>query len=254
MSEPSSRAKKRTADLAGIYGVDVWQGKSADGTIDSTKLVRFPASNPRAGLFTRAGYSFSGARDTNPIIRGARIRKDYFCESLQPPAAFNLSPDIPLSGPPTIRNIIVANTENPGKSCIGCHKNFINPLGFSLENYDAYGRYRTNESIFSADGTMVTQVVPINADAIPFMPADNKTEVSDGVGMSQHLGTSLEFNACFVRHYFRFSQARSEDDRVDGCKMNKMMDALTNGPTSSIQTMAKSLSTAPDFQSRNINP
>ena len=42
-----------------------------------------------------------------------------------------------------MREKITELTKNT--NCMGCHAT-INPLGFSLENYDAIGRWRTKEN------------------------------------------------------------------------------------------------------------
>lgn len=244
----------KTADLTALYGVTAWPGKNTDGSYDATTLVQFPPDQPRAGLFTRAGYAFSGARDNNLIIRGARIRKDYMCQNLVPPAAFVLSPNVTMQGPPTVRNIVVANTEVPGSACIQCHQPHINPLGFALENYDAFGRYRLTEPIFNTDGTINT-TVPVNAESQPLADDGNQTDVSDPITFSQEIGNSREFNSCFVKHFFRYAEARYEDPVVDGCKLNKMLGAVINDPNSgSIQNMVKALATDSSFKIRYVRP
>jgi hypothetical protein len=244
----------KTTDLASLYGVATWPGKNPDGSYNSSTFVNFPAASPRAGLFTRAGYAFSGARDNNLIIRGSRLRKDYMCANISPPAAFVLSTTIPIQGPPTVRNIVIANTESPGSLCISCHQPLINPLGFALENYDSFGRYRTAEPIFNTDGTINT-TVPVNAESAPFASVGNPTQVTDPIAFSNLLGQDSGFNACFVQHYFRYSEARSEDLVADSCQLNMMMGAMVNDPsTGSIQAMVKSVATSPTFQTRNITP
>lgn len=244
----------KTSDLAGLYGVGVWAGKNADGSYDPAKLIHFPADQPRVGIFTRAAFAFSGARDNNLIIRGARIRKDFMCENLSPPAAFVLSPDITMQGPPTVRNIVEANTEAKGTSCAACHQPYINPLGNALENYDSFGRYRTVEPYFNADGSL-KGTAPVNATSTPFASAGDQTIINDARSFSQALGDRIEINSCFVRHYFRFSQARNENNAADACKLNRMLAALINDPKNgSIQAMVKSVATDPSFQLRNINP
>ena len=49
-----------------------------------------------------------------------------------------------------MRERMAGHRANP--ACMGCHK-LMDPIGFSLENYDAVGRYRTNEGGNPIDAT-----------------------------------------------------------------------------------------------------
>jgi hypothetical protein len=242
----------KTADVAGLYGVSAWPGKNTDGSYDPSTLVTFPADNPRAGMFTRAAFAFSGVRDSNPIIRGARIFKDYMCRDISPPAAFVLSPTVPLSGPPTVRNIVIANTEIPGSACAGCHKPFINPLGFPLENYDAFGRYRQTENIYAADNS-VTQTVAIDATSSPMIDQKNDRPVNGGIELSDALAPSVDLNSCFIRHYFRFSQGKAETS-ADNCTMNEMLNLLTADQGGGLANLVKGRASSASFRVHNIAP
>jgi hypothetical protein len=240
----------KSQDLANIYGVQAWNGSTS-------ALVHFPASNPRSGLFTRAGFAFSGGRDNNLIIRGARIRKDYLCMDISTPANVNpvLVPSTSVSNlPPTIRNIVEASTEVQGTSCITCHQNYINPLGYALENYDAFGRFHTSESLYDSNN-VVTSSVAIDSSSTPHVTQNDPTSVNNGVQYSNFISQTPELNSCFVRHYFRFSQARLEDNSADGCLMRDMMNALDNSAAgASIQSMVNVVVGSNQFQTRRISP
>ncbi len=55
-----------------------------DQSCDGGVPVRLP-DGQRAGLFTRAGFLFSGVNEPNPVLRGARIRTEFLCANLMPP-------------------------------------------------------------------------------------------------------------------------------------------------------------------------
>ncbi|MEZ0390848.1 MAG: DUF1588 domain-containing protein [Pseudobdellovibrionaceae bacterium] len=240
----------KTADVASLYGVPTWAGKKSDGTYDLNAVVPFPASSPRAGLFTRAAFAFSGSRESNLILRGAKLRRDYLCNDFAPPNNTVLDTSIPVSGPPTQRNIVIAGTQTG--SCKGCHEYYINPLGFALENYDAFGRYRALEDIYSSSNQLV-QSVPVNAVVAPRLSQGNPTVVDGGVAFSQHLGTSEEFNTCFVRHFFRYTEARNENNRADGCDLLSMKETLMSD-SGGLKEMIRSSVQRPSFFRRQINP
>src|SRR5688500_15718970 len=62
--------------------------------------------------------------------------------TLKPPPDAVAFEDAKFEAHLTMREKVTELTKNT--SCMGCHAT-INPLGFSLENYDAIGRWRTKE-------------------------------------------------------------------------------------------------------------
>jgi mono/diheme cytochrome c family protein len=82
---------------------------------------------------------------TSPVVRGKWIL-DNLLGAPPPPAPGNVPP-LPESedGAParTMREQMVAHRANPG--CASCHQ-VMDPIGFSLENFDAVGAWRTREA------------------------------------------------------------------------------------------------------------
>ncbi|PZR07264.1 MAG: hypothetical protein DI536_27815 [Archangium gephyra] len=233
----------RSATLARVYGVQAW-----DGTEEN--LVHFPEGQ-RAGLFTRAGYMLSGYPDTNPVMRGARLRVEYLCDVMEPPA--DISPPAGYMPPavPTVRNVIEAKTQISGSSCQGCHQSSINPLGFPFESYDAFGRYRTQEPLFDMGGS-VSRWEPVNATTRPDIDRNGSRDVaSDGVALSRLLADSQRLQACYARHAFRYLQGRHEKltNNEDGCVLNDMERAAGTG---SLQDVVKALTNSRDFTRRRM--
>ncbi len=237
-----------SADLAKIYGVPQW-----DGSTDDSKLQHFPAGQ-RSGLFTRAGYLVSGYPDSNPIIRGARLRVDYLCDGLQPPD--DTSPPMGYVAPAvkSVRNLVMAKTEINGTSCKGCHATSINPLGFTLEGYDAFGRFRNQEAIFDGTGN-VAQWVPVNTTTMPDLERNGtKKTAANGLDLSNLLSQSDKFHACFARHAFRYAAGRAEvaekgTQTKDGCVLQSLTTASSTG---SIQDVIRNLTKSPEFGLRKI--
>ena len=227
--------------LARLYGVPAWNG-------DEQALVHFPAGQ-RAGLFTRAGYLLSGYPDTNPVMRGARLRVEYLCDVMEPPA--NTSPPANYMTPavPTVRNVVTAKTEIAGSACQGCHHVSINPLGFPFEKYDAFGRYRTQEALHDATGA-VTTWTPVDSATIPDLDRNGGTApAADGVALSALLADSQRLHACFARHTFRYVFGRKEVAAVDGCVLGNMERATGTG---SLQDVMKSLTGSTEFALRRM--
>lgn len=122
--------------LAKFYGVDL----PGDAPFQKVGIE----SHPRAGVlshpFLLTGFAYHST--SSPIHRGVFIARSLLGRSLKPPpeAVAPLSPD--LHADLTTRERVILQTSP--NACQTCHT-MINPLGFSLENFDAVGRYRTEE-------------------------------------------------------------------------------------------------------------
>ena len=103
------------------------------------------AERQRGGLLRQGSILTvtSYATRTSPVIRGHWILANLVGEPPPPPP-----PNVPalddnsVSAALPIRERLAAHRKNP--SCASCH-NVMDPVGFSLENFDAIGRWRTTE-------------------------------------------------------------------------------------------------------------
>jgi mono/diheme cytochrome c family protein len=140
----------------------------------------------RKGLLGQASILAvtSHAERTSPVVRGKFILENILGMPVPPPP-----PDVPPlkateagEQPKTIREQMAEHRANP--ACATCHK-IMDPIGFSLENFDAVGAWRAREpggpidaSGQLADGTKVDGVAGLR-DAIvrrPDMFASTLTE------------------------------------------------------------------------------
>lgn len=99
----------------------------------------------RAGVVTHPYLlaAFASSKQTSPIHRGVFLTRNIVGMTLKPPPEAVAFEDAKFDAHLTMREKITELTKNT--SCMGCHAT-INPLGFSLENYDAIGRWRTKEN------------------------------------------------------------------------------------------------------------
>ena len=99
--------------------------------------------NRRGGIFGHGSIlavtSFPGR--TSPVVRGKYILDDVLGTPPPPPPpdAGELEESIARKKNLTLKEKLEIHRGNP--QCAGCHAK-IDPLGFSLENYDWFGRYR----------------------------------------------------------------------------------------------------------------
>jgi hypothetical protein len=111
------------------------------------RRVTFDANNPaRGGLLGQASILTvtSYADRTSPVIRGKWVLTN-IVGSPPPPPPPNVPPlneNASASKVLTMRERMAAHRAN--QPCAGCHR-LMDPVGFSLENYDAVGRWRNSE-------------------------------------------------------------------------------------------------------------
>ena len=111
------------------------------------RRVTFGENGKRGGLLRQGSILTvtSYATRTSPVIRGKWILENILGVPPPPPP-----PNVPaLEGEHRHRNQTLSMRERMAQhrdnpACAGCHK-LMDPVGFSLENYDAVGRWRTVE-------------------------------------------------------------------------------------------------------------
>lgn len=112
---------------------------------DAFRAVPLPAGSPRGGLLGMAAILAMGSNGerTNPVERGAWVLRKLLHDP-PPPAPANVPEIARLAGRLlTTRERLQAHQEDP--QCASCHRK-IDPIGFGLENFDAVGRWRTDDS------------------------------------------------------------------------------------------------------------
>jgi len=106
--------------------------------------TRFEAGR-RAGVLTHPYVlaAFAYAKTTSPIHRGVFLSRSVVGRPLRPPPEAVSFEEADFEPGLSMREKITRLTRP--ENCQGCHS-IINPLGFSLEHFDAVGRYRESES------------------------------------------------------------------------------------------------------------
>jgi hypothetical protein len=98
----------------------------------------------RSGILTHPYLlsMFAYHNNSSPIHRGVFLTRNVVGRSLNAPPAAIAFKDADFDPSLTMREKVTALTRDA--ACMTCHS-VINPLGFALENYDAVGRWRTQE-------------------------------------------------------------------------------------------------------------
>ena len=129
--------------LANYYGIEGVRG-------DAFRKVTVPKDSPRGGLLGMAAVLAMGSNGehTSPVERGAWVLRKVLNDP-PPPAPANVPALTRLSGKVlTTRERILAHQEDA--QCASCHRK-IDPIGFGLENFDAAGLWRTEDSFQARD-------------------------------------------------------------------------------------------------------
>jgi hypothetical protein len=130
--------------LGGLYDVPV-----SAAAVDGWAPYTFGKEDNRAGLLTLAGFlmlDITHEGRSSPTIRGKSVRELLLCQPVpQPPGNVNFALVQDTHNPlyKTARGRLTAHRDNP--VCAGCHA-ITDPIGLSMENYDAVGRFRGQEN------------------------------------------------------------------------------------------------------------
>jgi mono/diheme cytochrome c family protein len=116
-----------------------------------------PELDMRRGLLGKGALLTvtSEAARTSPVKRGKWFLETFFGVSPpDPPPGVNTNlPTVAREAPKTLRERMEAHHTNP--NCAACHQVF-EPLGFAMENFDAVGKWRTEDAGIPIDPTGVT--------------------------------------------------------------------------------------------------
>jgi len=123
--------------LATYYGLNGVTG-------DQFQKVALPTGSPRGGLLGMAAVHAMGSDgiESSPVERGAWVLR-YLLNDPPPPAPPNVPQLSRIEDESlTTRQKLAAHMEEA--QCASCHRK-IDPIGFGLENFNAAGKWRTEE-------------------------------------------------------------------------------------------------------------
>jgi len=151
------------------------------------------APHERAGVLSHpllmTGFAYHAT--SSPIHRGVFLARSLLGRSLKPPADAvtplppELHPDL------TTRERITLQTS--AEACSLCHE-MINPLGFSLEHYDAVGRFRTEDN-----------GQPVNASGSYDTATGERVEFVGVRELATFLAHSTETHEAFAEQLFQYA-------------------------------------------------
>src|SRR5690606_15665155 len=180
------------SDLASLYGLN-------GGGNDFSK-VSLTGTGRATGVLGQGAFLTQHALPDNssPVQRGIIVRERILCQPL-PPVPENLDTNLEApAGFTSNRERYQQHSSDP--TCAGCHS-VIDPLGFSFENYDAFGRYRTEDM-----GSPIDASGELNAVVGGPVPLTGLQDLND------YLAISDAARSCVVRYWTYYAYGKDTWD------------------------------------------
>ena len=182
----------------------------------------------RKGMLTHPAWliAFAFNTETDPVHRGKFVREKLLAGTI-PDVPITVDAQIPQNHDETLRMRLAGATET--KSCWHCHER-MNPLGYTFESYDDFGRFRTEEALEYPEHLIEKR--PDEArdrnhlidlrDIYKTLPVDPTGhlagtgeesldgELKDAIDLAGRLENSRRVRQSFIRHAFRYFMGRNE--------------------------------------------
>lgn len=184
----------------------------------------YPVEQPfrvanRKGILTHPAWliAFSANTASDPIRRGRFIREKLLA-GVVPDVPITVDAKVPDDPHKTLRERV--NSVTQATACIKCHSR-MNDLGYPLEQFDDFGRFRTTESLEHPDnlirrdngnGAEVYKTKPVDPTGKLDGTGDPKLDgpVTDAFDLIDRLAGSERVRQSILRHAFRFFLGRNE--------------------------------------------
>jgi hypothetical protein len=216
-------------ELADIYGVEVPSGAPTEVIIPNRRgLLGLPSVMASIG---------ADVGKNSTIVRAIYVLESILCQTL-PSFPGDIDVTTPLDGSrngATARDRLAPTTTNA--TCRGCHDG-INPSGFALEQYDALGRYRTEEN-----GTT------INASGELYFPGATG-QFSNSVEFLDLIASSPTARTCYVDHWLQAALGRSTAE-ADECTV-KALALKWSDNSADLRELLVQIALTDDFRQREI--
>ena len=226
------------ATLAAHYNIDGVNGNEMQKT----------ETQDRGGILASGAFMarWAEAEETSPILRSVRVRRRMLCQDQPDPPAGTfaareqkLAELSDLLADPTTTNRLKYHRLTEDTPCTNCHLQYINPLGFGMEDFDSVGRIRTQD----LNGN------PIDASGELYAPV-NYSEVNEMLSFAgaKGLGSVLagleSAQACLPKQMFRYvmgvghqeidpanpegTQLSDAEKSSYACEVDRLTDAMLN--------------------------
>lgn len=224
--------------LASHYGIDGVSGDSLQ-KVDTTD---------RGGILANGAFMARWGEDveTSPILRSVRVRRRMLCQDQPDPPAGTfaareekLAELSELLQDPTTTNRLKYHRLTEDTPCTNCHLQYINPLGFGMEDFDTVGRVRTQDLNGNAIDASGELFAPNN-----YSDLDSVVPFTGTTGLGSVLATLDSAQACLPKQLFRYvmgvghqeidpdnpesTQLSDQEKSSYACEVDDLTDAMLN--------------------------
>ena len=180
------------------------------------------ANNQRGGILMMGGIMASNAstEETSPVKRGVFVREQLMCDPLPPFPRDVAIPNPDLDPTKPMRQRFEEHSVNP--DCQSCHK-YFDDIGFTLENFDASGKYREREKMVDwatfdilDELDILTQGKVINVDG-----GDDERYFADRWEFSEMMANADSTKSCMTTQYYRYVAGYTLEE-ADNCAIENL--------------------------------
>ena len=210
----------RYAEIYNLGAMPGHGGKYEPGQTFDYHPVQPFAVPDRKGILTHPAWliAFSANTASAPIRRGRWIREKLLA-GVVPDVPITVDAKVPDDPHKTLRERVGAVTK--AAACAKCHSR-MNDLGYPLEQFDDFGRFRKVEKLEHPDNLIaagngkstfdVYKTKPIDASGVLTGTGDPKLDgpVTDAFDLIDRLARSDRVRQSIIRHAFRFFMGRNE--------------------------------------------
>jgi hypothetical protein len=217
------------ATLAQLYGLPAPTGTGTQKVMTT--------GTKRGGLLTQGSYlaGTSNPTRTSPVKRGLYVLDRLLCSAPPPPPAtvnLNIDQGSGLENLPLRARL--AEHQKQGSSCAACHVT-MDAIGLGMENYDAIGRYRTND-----------EYGPIDPAGVLPGPNGTKRPFAGVTEMAQALSMEARLVPCLIQKLLTFGVGREF-----GTKQGPLRDSVAaNAGTGTLRAAIAAVIKSDVFRSR----
>ena len=164
----------------------------------------------RAGMLTHPAWLIAHSLNdiSDPIRRGKWIRQRLLAGVVLD-VPITVDATIPQDHQKTLRERL---SVTEAKACWRCHVQ-MNPIGYTFEVFDDFGRYRTTEALDKLPKVNGTYPVkPVNSRGVLEGTGENGIDgnVKDALELIHKLANSKKVRQSIIRHVFRYYMGRNE--------------------------------------------
>jgi hypothetical protein len=237
------------SELAKFYGLT-----PADDTANFKKIALNPSQ--RGGLLSQGSFLATSGNSGVPLLhRGQMLRSKMFCQKLPTMASLGLTGFVPppLGAPVANQSTrqLVEKTIPQGSVCFACHQHF-NSLGYALENFDSFGRYRTVDNGVTVDSSgdiAMAKTIDPESGVIVTPKEYALTSFADYQSLMSYYGGNSDVNGCFAKHIMTFASGRADLVNND-CALRSLQAKFKDDSLNILQAFTEYVK-SPEFTHRS---